>query len=149
MIITEQLMEVKTMTTDRQILQAVDRLRGEWPDLLGDQDANTLAAWLDGTSNNDPETIRQTTNRVLELLKQHPQAKARVSSQLGIKGTLESFRAIYQPTAGEPEEIPASELMVCPKDPTHYRKRLHRRGQQLFCPEHGVPLVPADSIKSK
>ncbi len=134
---------------DKQILQAADRLRGEWPDLIGDQNANTLAAWLDGTSDGDLEAIRQTTNRVLELLQQHPQAQARMSSELGIKGNLESFRAIYQPTAGEPEEIPASQLMICPQDPTHYRKRLHRRGQKLVCPEHGVLLVPVNSLESE
>lgn len=134
---------------DKQILQALNRLRGEWPDLLGDQDANTLAAWLDGTSDDDPEAVRQTTNRVLELLQQYPQAQARMNSELGIKGTLESFRGAYTPTAGGPDDIRSGTLMVCPIEPSHYRKRLRQKGQPIFCPQHGVPLVPADSLESQ
>jgi hypothetical protein len=55
---------------------------------------------------------------------------------------------MYSPPDGE-HTPPTSTLMVCPEDPTHYRKRLRQKGKTLFCPEHGVSLVPADSIEAE
>jgi hypothetical protein len=133
---------------DEQILQAVENSYSQWAELLEKPEADELGQWLAEAATGDPEAIRQTTNRVLELLQEHPQARAHVTAALGIKGTLESFRAYISP-AGEPSPTSASVLMVCPKDPTHYRKRLRQKGKTLFCPEHGVPLVPADSIGAK
>jgi hypothetical protein len=112
---------------------------------LAEEDAAELDRWLAEAASGDPEAIRRATNRVLDLLQKHPQAHSRVSGELGIKGGLESLRS-YRPPNGEPTP-PPSVLMVCPQDPAHYRKRLRQRGQKLFCPEHGRPLVPADSVK--
>jgi len=132
--------------SDTEILAAVERLRDEWPDLLGD-DAGVLARWLEETPRHDPERVRQTANRVLDLLERHPQARARASSELGIKGDLGVLRGGYEPSPGGPQEVPAGTLMVCPVDPQHYRRRLRQKGQKLFCPQHdGVALVPADSL---
>jgi hypothetical protein len=138
------------MPDNEEILQAVEALRGEWPELLGD-DADVLARWLATTARDDPEAVRQTANRILALLQEHPRARARVSSQLGAKakGGLPSTLRGYEPLPGSGGEIPAGTLMVCPKDPDHYRRRLRQKGQRPFCPEHGVALVPADSLSSK
>jgi hypothetical protein len=136
------------MISDEQILQAVENTRSQWAELLDKQEADDLGQWLVEAATGDPEAIRQTTNRVLELLQEHPQARTRVTAALGIKGDLESLRAYISP-AGEPSPTSATVLMVCPQDPTHYRKHLRQKGIKLFCPEHGVPLVPADSIETK
>jgi hypothetical protein len=133
------------MLSDVEILQAVERLRDEWTDLVGD-DADMLSRHLDGTTYDDLESVRQTANRVLDLLERHPQARMRVNGELGIKGDVISLRAAYVPTLGESGEIPAGTLMVCPVDPAHYRRRLRQKGQKLFCPQHGKPLVLADSL---
>lgn len=134
------------MPSDTEILQALERLRDEWPELLGD-DAEKLAHWLATTPGDDAEAVRQTINRILNLLRAHPQAQTRLGGELGIKGDL--TRLLYEPSAGGPGEVPAGTLMVCPLNPAHYRRRLRQKGQQLFCPEHGVALVPADSLPSK
>ncbi len=142
------------MPSDIEILQAVERLRDEWPALLSD-DAGKVARWLATTPGDDPEAVRRTVNRILNLLQAHPQAQARLNSELGLKGRLARPQpegeavAFYEPSAGEPQEVPAGTLMVCPVDPAHYRRRLRQKGQRLFCPEHGVDLVPADSPSSE
>ena len=136
------------MISNEQILQAVENTHSQWAELLEKQEADDLGQWLAEAVTGDPEAIRQTTNRALELLQKHPQARAHVTAALGIKGDLESLRAYISPT-GEPSPTSVSVLMVCPQDPTHYRKRLRQKGKKLFCPEHGVPLVPADSIEAK
>lgn len=145
------------MPSDIEIWQAVERLRDEWPALLGD-DAEKLARWLAATPRDDAEAVRQTVNRVLDLLQAHPQAQARLNRELRLeKGELARLRqaapdeavAFFEPQAGEPGEVPAGTLMVCPLDAAHYRRRLRQKGQRLFCPEHGVALVPADSLPSQ
>jgi len=146
------------MINNTAILEAAERLRDEWPDLLGD-DAEKLAHWLATTPGDDPEAVRQTANRILDLLQAHPLAQTQLGSELGGKGELAWLReepekagavAVgYEPPAGGPDEVPAGTLIVCPVDPAHYRRRLRQKGQQLFCPEHGVALVPADSLPSK
>lgn len=136
------------MLSNQEFLQAVRGLRDEWVDLLGKEDASALAAWLEDAAGEDQEAIRQATNRVLDLLQRHPQAKARLIGELGIKGDADAaLRGLYAPAAGGPDAVPAGTLMVCPVDPAHYRQRLRQKDQQLLCPQHGVPLVPADSLK--
>ena len=129
------------MSSDAQILQAVEGLRDEWPDLLGG-DAQVLAGWLAAAPRDDAEAMRQTANRVLDLLQKHPQAMARVSSALGVKGELALTLRGYEPIPGSGVEVAAGTLMACPIDPSHYRRRLRQKGQPLFCPEHGVALAP-------
>ena len=134
--------------SDEQILQAVENTRSQWIAMLEDQEVNDLEQWLIQAATGDPEAIRQTTNRALELLQKHPQARACVTGELGIKGDLKSPRT-YRPRAGDHPPPPPSVWMVCPKHPTHSPTRLHQKGQKLFCPEHGVPLVPADSVEQE
>lgn len=133
-----------------EILEAVDRLRGEWGDLFGEEDSQALAGWLEATPRENPEAMRQTVNRVLDLLQRYPEAQAQVIGELGIKGIPEgAVRGLYEPPPGEPGEISAGTLMVCPEDPGHYRRHLRQKGQRLFCPQHSVDLVPADSIEAE
>ena len=144
-------------TNDQEILRAVEEVRDERPDLLG-EDADTLARWLATTPRDDPEAVRQTANRALALLQGHPEAMTLVKGKLGVKGDLSETLRGYEPAPGGapydrhpggPEEIPAGTLMVCPKDPDHYQRRLRQKGQKLFCPDHQVALVPADSLPSQ
>jgi hypothetical protein len=131
------------------ILQAVERLRDEWPALLGD-DAEVLAGWL-AAPGDDAEAVRQTVNRILDLLQRHSRARMRLGSELGLEGdplrALRGADAIlfdYEPLPGGPPDVPVGTLMVCPVDPTHYSQPLRQKGQPLFCPDHGVPLTPQE-----
>jgi hypothetical protein len=135
------------MVNDRDILQAVRRTRDEWGSTLGAKEAEDLAKWLDKAVDDDPEAIRQATNRVLEILQKHPRALTGVRRELGVE-EIEILR-MYEPPPGGLDEVPAGTLMVCPVDPDHCRKRLRQKGQTLFCPEHGVALVPAGSVAPK
>jgi hypothetical protein len=132
---------------DELILQAVADTRSQWIDLLEEQEAEDLTRWLAQKDTRDPETRRRVVNRLLDLLQKYPEARTHVTDAMGIKGTLEQFR-FYSPMAGEPAP-PSSILLVCPEDPDHYRKHIVQKGRKYFCPEHGVPLVPADSIEPK
>lgn len=124
--------------SDIGVLQAMERLRDEWPALLGD-DAGELARLLDATPKDDPEAVHRTAERIRHLVQAHSEAQAR----LKLLPIPAEVRAAFEPLPGEPGEVPAGTWMVCPKDPTHYRRRLRQKGQRLFCPEHGVELVPA------
>jgi hypothetical protein len=134
--------------SDREILGAVERLREEWPELLGSE-AKAVARRLEETSYDDPESVRRSANRVLDILYRHPKALQRVKSELGTTGDLEVYRKGFQPQPGGPSDIPAGTLMVCPEEPTHYQRRLRQKGQRLFCPDHGKELVPADALPAE
>ena len=127
------------MLDDNEILQAVERLRDEWPDLVGG-DAGDLARWLGETAYDDPESLRHTANRVLDLLERHPQARARVFGELGITVDRRSGGVYFQPP-GDPALVAPGALVVCPVDPGHYKVRLRQAGQR--CPEHSALLVAA------
>jgi hypothetical protein len=68
---------------------------------------------------------------------------------VAVRGVVAGGIHIYEPPAGGPGEVAAGTPMVCPVDPAHYRRRLRQKGQRLFCREHGVALVPADSLPPK
>lgn len=137
------------MSSDIEFLEVVYRLREGWADLLG-RDAEELARWLAEADPDDPESVRHTVHRVLDLLDRHPAALERVSGVLGIEGDLGALRSVFEKETGSPDEIPATTLMVCPQNPAHYRVRLRQKGQTLFCPQHdGVELVPKDSLPRK
>jgi hypothetical protein len=50
-------------------------------------------------------------------------------------------RGDYQPIPGEDFPLPPGPLMVCPKDPAHYRTFQREVGETPRCPVHDVPLV--------
>ena len=135
------------MISNKAFLQAVDGLRDDWVVLLGDEGATTLEQWMAETTFDDAESVRQTTGQVLDLVAAHPEVKLRISGELGIKGELSLSVRAYDPLAGEDTWIPPGTLMVCPVDPSHYRKPLRQKGQ--MCPLHGVELVPEDQVESK
>ena len=103
---------------------------------------------MTGASLNDRASVQQMVTFVLDLLQRHPRARARVSSELGIKDGLELvMRTGYRPTPGQQTDIPADTWMVCPIDPSHCRIQLRTKGQRLLCPDHdGVFLVPEDRV---
>lgn len=50
----------------------------------------------------------------------------------------------YIPPAGDGPPLPPGRVMVCPKDPTHYRTRRFAADEVIYCPEHpDQRLVPA------
>jgi hypothetical protein len=126
-------------------LQAVERIRGDLTPLLGET-SEALVAWLDGLDEADSEAVDEVTTQVLALLTQHPEARARVVKELDIGGQLEQAILLgYEPGLGEDTGVEGAVLMVCPEDPSHYQRYLQQKGQRLYCPQHGVPLVPAGS----
>jgi hypothetical protein len=40
--------------------------------------------------------------------------------------------------------VPPGPVMVCPKDPAHYRIFQREVGETRRCPVHDVPLVPEE-----
>lgn len=131
---------------ERDVLRTLDRLLLKWTDVLSSQDAQKLAAWLHTTPRDDPEAMRQAVNRALDLLQRYPQAKQELGDELGVQAPLESVRLLFSPAPGGPQPVQATTMMVCPVDPSHYQRPLMVQGQRLFCPQHGVELVPQDSL---
>lgn len=123
---------------DEAILQAAETIRDEDENLRGDLDA------LLAEAGETPEERRRAANRALDLLIHHPQAWEQLREQLppDTLGGEDFAMRFWKRLPGGEAEIPAGTLMVCPVDPTHYRRRLHQKGQVLICPQHGVRLVP-------
>lgn len=55
-----------------------------------------------------------------------------------------AFERGYQPVPGKDFPLPPGPIMVCPRDPAHYRTFQREIGETLRCPVHQVPLVPAE-----
>ena len=135
------------MIDAEQVLQAVAKTRPQWETLLREDECRDLDYWLTEATSGDPKIARKAANMILDLLERYPQAWSRIVAALGAKEGLHlELTRSYDPLPGEGDAIPVSTVMVCPVDPTHYRKHLRQKGQRLFCPEHGVELVPEDKF---
>jgi hypothetical protein len=123
---------------DDAILHAAEAIRDE--DETVEVPLSNLLAQARGT----PEERRRAANLALDLLIRHPDAWEKLRERLWAQdlASEQIVARFFEPLPGEEAEVPADTLMVCPDDPTHYRKRLHQKGQVLFCPQHGVRLVP-------
>jgi hypothetical protein len=120
------------------ILQAAETIRDEDENLRGDLEA------LLAEAGETPEERRRAANRALNLLIRHPEAWERLRERLPaeILDSEEMVARFFEPLPGEEGGVLAGTVMVCPVDPSHCRKRLQQKGQVLFCPQHGVRLVP-------
>jgi hypothetical protein len=128
---------------DDAILQAAEKIQVELEgegDLRGDLDA------LLAEVGEAPEERRRAANRALNLLIRHPKVWERLREQLPAEmlDSEEMAARLFEPLPGGAGEVEAGTVMVCPVDPSHYRKRLQQKGQVLFCPQHGVRLVPPE-----
>ena len=56
-----------------------------------------------------------------------------------------AFERDYKPVPGTGEGLPPGRVLVCPKDPSHYRTLERELGEELQCPLHEVALVPEDA----
>jgi hypothetical protein len=128
----------ETESLDDAILHAAESVCDEDETVEGP--LSNLLAQARGT----PEERRQAANLALDLLIRHPDAWEKLREQLRAQdlASEEIAARFFEPLPGAEAEVPAGTLMVCPQDPTHYRKRLHQKGQVMFCPQHGVRLVP-------
>ncbi len=123
---------------DDAILQAAETIREANENLRRDLDD------LFAEAGEMPEERRRAANRALALLIHYPQAWEQLREQLppDTLGADDFAMRFFEFLPGGGGDVPAGTLMVCPEDPTHYRRRLHQKGQVLICPQHGVRLVP-------
>ena len=135
------------MMNDKEIIEAVRRLAKEHPDPLGD-DAEQIAQWLNQTPEDDPEALRQTANRLLKLLQEHPEAWETVCKEIGLNDeTKGATRTGLDMLPGDACSVPAGTRMKCPKSGCDYRRSMRQKGQRLFCPNHdGELLVPVTQL---
>ena len=66
---------------------------------------------------------------------------------LGDKEALTQARQLvrerdYTPVPGKVTPFPPGRRMCCPKDSAHYQVFEREFGEELTCPEHGLPLIP-------
>lgn len=133
---------------DERYLAAIQALKPELPDLLGPEEGKHLNRRLGQYLRwaRSPQHREASLTRALAVISEHPPARQRMAEILYREG-VRDFRTLFQPLPGEPGEIPAGTLMVCPVDPGHYQQRLQFVGQRLRCPEHDVDLVPEGSTR--
>jgi hypothetical protein len=137
---------MKGRDLDKVILRATMAIRDDLP-RLAREEAPALATQLDKVlsgAGRAPEDQRRAANRALDILIRHPAAWTELRERVGaqVLASEEMVARFYEPLPGGEGEVAAGTEMVCPVDPTHYRKRLRQKGQVLFCPQHGVKLVP-------
>lgn len=132
---------MKDETLNDAILRAAKTIRDEQEvdESLRDE-LDALLAEVGET----PEERRRAANRVLQLLIRRPEAWKRLREAMPAEmlESAEMMARFFEPLPGGEGGVPAGTLMVCPVDPSHYRKRLQQKGQVLFCPQHSVRLVP-------
>ena len=132
---------MKDETLNDAILRAAKTIRGEQEvdESLRDE-LDALLAEVGET----PEERRRAANRVLQLLIRRPEAWKRLREAMPAEmlESAEKRARFFEPLPGGEGGVPAGTLMVCPVDPSHYRKRLQQKGQVLSCPQHRVRLVP-------
>jgi len=138
------------MMNELDFLATVERLLPTWRDVFSPEDTQSLAAWLQETPRDDSEAVRQTVNRTLDLLQRYPSAKSDLGQASNPEDPREGVRLLYSQLAGGPQGVQAhTRELVCPKDPSHYRRQPMFPGERVFCPVHKVALVDPDSLPSK
>jgi len=131
---------------EEQYLAAIEALKPELRRLLEPEEGTRLNRRLGQYLRRDRLAggYDVALTRALAAIGEYPPARERLAEILGREGVRDLSR-LYQPLPGGEEGIPAGTVMVCPVDPTHYRRRLQFAGQHLRCPEHNVDLVPERS----
>jgi hypothetical protein len=130
-------------------LEITERLLPSWSGVLSPEDAQKLATWLQETPRDDPEAVRQTVNRALDVLQRYPGPKTDLGQELNPEDPQEGMRLLFSPNAGEPQVVEARTVMVCPQASCQYQRILMVQGERLFCPQHRVALVPKSSLSAK
>jgi hypothetical protein len=140
---------------DRELLEAVERLRADWPELFG-TDTPTVARAVAEGSGGEPEQQRRAAYTIITLLPQHEAARKRLARELGVRERPEALYRLldleapagYEPPPGGGGPFPPGTLMVCSEPDHHdYQRILQQKGELLLCPLHGDTMVPADSIQ--
>jgi hypothetical protein len=129
------------------VITIVRDLRSEWTPLLDRSAICQADTLLDEARSADSDRVREIENELLGVMAKTTESRSLIRRYLTAEG-LES-RWAYDPLSGDPPPLPAGTLVVCPIDPTHCRKHLRQKGQRLYCAEHDVLLVSADSVPSK
>lgn len=118
-------------------------------DLMG-RHADEFMTLLTQFFDERPQSTSKAMERMGELIKQHPKAWHELRDVIFTKiSVFSTFQTMFDHSPGGPFNIPASVVLVCPVDPSHYRRRLRTKGPRLKCPVHNVELVPLSEILEK
>lgn len=133
---------------EERYLEAIRALKPELRDLLGPEEGAQLNRRLGQYLRRarSPEECERAVTRALDALREHPPARERLADILRAAGE-DDLRLLYEPLPGPGGLLPAGAVVVCPVDPSHCRRRRQYKGQRLFCPEHGVELVPEEEVR--
>lgn len=141
--------ELRTSPSDREIyIEAIRKLKTELGDLLGKEEGSHLKRSLGQYLRwaRSPEHRDRSLTRALDRIGGYPPARLRLGQIVGEIGGEQAAARLFEPLLGEPSVVAPGDLMVCPVDPAHYRRRIQYAGQVFRCPEHNVRLVPESEV---
>ena len=131
---------------DKIIIDAAMGLIEKHPDRL-QPDIEQIQMWFSQVREDDPESVRRTANRILDRLSKNPEAwdllRGEIDSGDGAKGLA---RGGYIDLAGDTSAVSPGTRMACPKPSCPQERTLRQKGQRLLCPEHGIPMVPKNTL---
>lgn len=134
------------MTDKPEFPEFLSEMKENIGDLLGhhaDEFMSLLTQFFDGT----PDGAKKAAERMGDLLRAHPKAWHDLRDVIFTKvSVFSTFQTMFDHSPGGPFNIPASVVLVCPVDPSHYRRRLRAKGPRLKCPVHNVELVPLSEV---
>jgi len=138
------------MNEEELYIEAIRALKSELRELLGPEEGERLAHLLEQDLDRarSPEHREQALTRALSRVGEHPVLRERLGRIVEALGGAEAAVRLYERLPSGEEPVPAGTVMVCPVDPSHYRKRLQYKGQRFRCPQHGVDLVPEQEVMS-
>lgn len=135
--------------SSEEILLAIRELRPRWQDLLGVKAANQADIMMASLDPDDDENTRRTSNRLLELFRQHKAieelrealARTRLAADhelAGFGGEDQIGERLYQPVPGESGPIASPEITYrCPVPGCNHTWRPQAAGKPVpFCPHH-------------
>lgn len=144
--------ERHTPTEAEVYLEALRRVKPELRDLLEEKEEavhlnRSLGQYLRWARS--PKHRDRSLTRALRRVMDYPTVRQRLGQIVGELGGEQAVARLFSTLPGEPFPVPPGALMVCPVDPTHYRRRVQYAGQRFVCPEHNVPLVPASEVEQQ
>lgn len=141
--------KLSTLTEQEIYVEAIRKLKPELRDLLEEEQAIHLNRSLGQHLRwaRSPKHRDRSITRALDRIGSYSPARQRLGQIVGEIGGKQAVARLFSSLPGEPFPLAPGTLMVCPVDPTHYRRRIQYAGQDFHCPEHDVPLVPVSEVE--